>query len=64
MSNVNDHEYGFLWGPMNVSRLMTYVKGKQKNRVLGIFTEHHRVEVSVSRTGRSVRVWVDGKERK
>jgi hypothetical protein len=61
---MSDHEYGFLWGPMNVSRLMTYRRGKRENSVLGVFTEHHRVEINVSRTGRSVRVWVDGKELK
>ncbi len=57
--------YGFTWGPMEVRRLATF-KG---NRVLGIYIEddgsqHPRLEIYVSPTGRSVRVWRDGKELK
>lgn len=37
-------------------------RGKRTNYILGIETEHHDLEVSVSGAGRSVRVWLDGKE--
>lgn len=57
--------YGFTWGPLEVRRLATF-KG---NRVLGVYIEgddsqHPRLEIYVSPTGRSVRVWRDGKELK
>lgn len=55
-------DYGFRWGPMAVTRLFSSRLGKRENHVLGITTEHHDVQVSVSKTGRSVRVWLDGRE--
>lgn len=59
---TENHRFGFRWGPMNVNRLTHIVSGKREARVLGVETDHHKVEVSVSRTGRSVRVWLDGVE--
>lgn len=54
--------YGFHWGPMVVTRLIHAVRGDRENYVLGVKTDYHDVEVAVSRTGRSVRVWIDGTE--
>jgi hypothetical protein len=62
MSDHTDDDYGFVWGPATVTRLSTIPSGKGELYVLGVDSEHHAVQVSVSRTGRSVRVWRDGKE--
>ena len=56
------HRWGFSWGPLNVNRIAHLVQGKRETYVLSASTKYHEVEVSSSRTGRSVRVWVDGKE--
>lgn len=48
-------DYGFVWGPVEVTRLM-HVKGR--GRVIAIDTGHHRFHVYVSEKGRSVRVRV------
>lgn len=55
-------DYGFRWGPLAVVRRIIGRRGERTNYVLGIETEHHDLEVSVSGGGRSVRVWLDGKE--
>lgn len=55
-------DYGFRWGPMNVIRYMHVKQGKREFYSLGVETDHHKVEVYSSRTGRSVRVWIDGVE--
>lgn len=57
--------YGFTWGPIEVRRLATF-KG---NRILGVYIDDDksarpRLEIYVSPTGRSVRVWRDGNELK
>lgn len=57
-------QFGFRWGPARVTRIATWRSGKRETWVIGINSDHHAVEVSVSRTGRSVRVWLDGKEMK
>ena len=57
--------YGFRWGPMLVERATHLALRKGwENFVVSVKTDHHDVEVYVSRTGRSVRVWRDGKELK
>ena len=57
--------YGFRWGPMRVERMshLALRKGREFFSV-SVETDYHHVEVYVSRTGRSVRVWRDGKELK
>ena len=52
-------EFGFRWGPMEVTR-MAFVPGK--GRVVGINTPSHRCQLYVSEAGRSIRLWIDGKE--
>lgn len=54
-----DYAWGFRWGPMTVTRLMVY---RDRSWLLGIKTAYHDVEIRVSRTGRSVRVFKDGVE--
>lgn len=56
------HQYGFRWGPMNVTRLCMASRGERVNYVLGVSTGRREVQISVSGGGRSVRVWIDGKE--
>jgi hypothetical protein len=63
-------QYGFLWGPIEVERMATFAVGKdpsRRNRVIGLYTYVNgerklRLEICVSPTGRSVRVWRDGEE--
>ena len=59
---VRTHPYGFGWGPFNVTRIASYTQGKRESNILGVETDHHKVEIYSSRTGRSVRVYIDGVE--
>lgn len=54
--------YGFRWGPVDVIRTATLVRGTGTAYVLIIETDYQRIEVCVSPTGRSVRFFRDGKE--
>ena len=51
--------YGFEFGAARVTR-MAFIEGRY--HVLGIDTPQRHVQVAVSPTGRSVRVWIDGQE--
>lgn len=62
MRPLENHRYGFAWGPLNVTRLASFAYGARSTHVVGVTTDHHKVEIASSRTGRSVRVWIDGKE--
>lgn len=55
------NRYGFRWGPMSVVRAATFAGDR---RVLSITTDgsDDRLSVYVSPTGRSVRVFRNGKE--
>lgn len=54
-------QYGFTWGPMEVTRLGSYVPRKgQESRVVGVKTPRDQIEIYVSRTG-TIRVWRKGK---
>lgn len=57
-------QYGFRWGQLVVQRWMTHVNRRGTARLLGILTDHHELQVHVSPTGRSVRVWLDHVELK
>jgi hypothetical protein len=57
--------YGFTWGPIEVQRITTF----NGRRILGLYIDSDkprraRLQIYVSPTGRSVRVWRDGKELK
>jgi hypothetical protein len=54
------HRYGFRWGPISVVRTATLAR----HRVLTISMDGNDkpLEIYVSNTGRSVRVFRDGKE--
>ena len=55
--------YGFQWGPMLVERWAHFRHHTDsESYVLGVTAGKNKVEVYVSRTGRSVRVWKNGKE--
>jgi len=57
-------DYGFIWGAAEVQRMATLGEGRV---VIGVSTgtgtkRKRRLEIYVSSTGRSVRVWRDGRE--
>lgn len=58
--------YGFTWGPAEVSRISRLNVGDRDSRVIGIKTPYKDIEVYVSKTGRSVRIFdrTSGKELK
>lgn len=63
MKRDNDNaadQYGFRWGQLDVVRLAEF-KG---TRALSIRSDFGSIEVYVSPTGRSIRVWRDGDELK
>lgn len=51
--------YGFRWGPADISRCCE-LPGER--RVIQVKTPHRTLDIYVSATGRSVRVFSDGKE--
>jgi hypothetical protein len=51
--------WGFEYGAAHVTR-MAYVEGRY--HVLAVDTPYRHVQIGVSPTGRSVRVWMDGQE--
>lgn len=59
----NEDRYGFRWGPVVISRWASFQRPNGHCRVLGIRPDRGpALEVYVSPTGRSVRVFRDGKE--
>lgn len=54
-----DPKYGFEWGAARITR-MAHIEGRY--HVLCVDTPHHHVQLAVSPTGRSVRVWIDNEE--
>ena len=65
MSDFNEDDFGFRWGPITVQR---YAQLNDRNgpiRVLGIESDKaSTLHIYVSPTGRSVRVFRNGKELK
>ena len=53
-------EFGFVWGPVEVERVME----ARGSRIIGISTQKRRLQVYISPSGRSVRVFEAGKELK
>lgn len=53
-------QFGFEWGPVRVTRLYSLVRRDREVWALDV----NGVEIAVSKTGRSVRVFRDGKELK
>ena len=51
--------YGFIWGPMVVTRLC---HDKRYGYVLQVKTQHGKVEIRVSPKGRKLNVWTDQPE--
>jgi hypothetical protein len=49
-------DYGFEWGPMEVTRLTEY----RGSCVLGIRAGKNHLQVCVSPKGQSIRVWLNG----
>ena len=65
MSDLEGVQYGFKWGPLEVLRTMEF-KGTHVVEIAPVneSTRKNAVTVYVSKTGRSVRVFRDGKELK
>ena len=59
-----DTQYGFKWGPAEVTRLAQFRTGeKSETRALRVRTDAGKeIEIYISRTGRSLRVFSGGKE--
>jgi hypothetical protein len=59
-------EFGFTWGPAEVERTATFERRRGKTwRVLRVYVRDHpsqELEIYISPTGRSVRVFRRGKE--
>lgn len=57
-------DFGFRWGIAEVTRLATWPRGAKTkvSRALRIHTPQHYVDVVVSPSGKSVRVFRDGVE--
>jgi len=53
-------KFGFRWGPLDVIRIMEF----QGSRCLEVSSDSGSVDVYVSKAGRSIRVFKDGKEMK
>lgn len=53
-------DFGFKWGDVEVTRL-TQIK---RLKVLGVRIRERDLQISISATGRSIRVWLDGEELK
>jgi hypothetical protein len=57
--NIEDDQYGFRWGQVVVQRAAEY----DNRKVLRIKPDHGKdISIYVSATGRSIRVYRDGKE--
>lgn len=62
MTRLDDQEvwqYGFRWGQVDVTRA---VELNDKRRVVQVTTDHKSLDIYVSTTGRSVRVFSAGVE--
>ncbi len=57
-----DARFGFRWGPMRVRRLATFPRPNGECHALGVDAGKVNLTIYVSPTGRSVRVYRDGKE--
>ena len=53
-------QYGFRWGPLDVARLAEF----QGSHCIEVSSDFGSVEVYVSKAGRSIRVFRNGKELK
>lgn len=49
-------DYGFIWGPMEVTRICVV---DRKGYILRVKTDSKDLEIYVSEKGRSVRAWLD-----
>jgi hypothetical protein len=59
----DEERYGFRWGPMVVKRMATLPRRTGEDHVLRVATDAGKhIDVYVSPTGRSLRVFSDGKE--
>jgi hypothetical protein len=56
--------FGFSWGPMEVNRCTTFERNDGRTRVVQVITPFRTVDIYVSETGRSVRVFEQNKELK
>ena len=55
-----NNQFGFQWGPVRVTRLFSMVRKDREHWAVSV----NDLDIYVSKTGRSVRVFRDGKELK
>lgn len=58
-------DYGFKWGQVVVERLGSILRkptDPNSDKIIRVKTQYRNLEIYVSPTGRSVRVWRDHKE--
>jgi hypothetical protein len=61
--SVEHTPYGFTWGPVEIQRTAEFEHGNGTYRCIGLMVDGKRVlDIYVSPTGRSVRVFRKGKE--
>lgn len=59
----DEERYGFRWGPLVVQRVATFPRKNGEDHVLRVKTDAGKqIDIYVSPTGRSVRVFSHGKE--
>lgn len=57
------HQFGFEWGPINVTRAAHWSPSKGREAfVIRVETSAGPLDIYASKTGRSLRVFRDGKE--
>lgn len=64
MVSHSSTSYGFTWGPVTVNRLSTFPRKNGLCFVLEVETDTQTLNIYVSPTGKSVRVFRNGKELK
>lgn len=54
--------FGFTWGPIEVNRCATLERGDSRTRVVQVKAGNRTLDVYISETGRSIRIFEDHKE--
>ncbi len=62
MTDSENDRYGFTWGNVKVTRMAEITRPTGTCRVLSVSSDKVRLEIYVSPTGRSVRVYRNGTE--
>lgn len=55
-------DFGFRWGQIEVTRMSSVARHNGVYRCVQVKTDHSAVDIYVSPTGRSIRIFKNGKE--